>query len=200
MTEVLKTGWYLLKTKKGQELRAERHLQQQGFEIYCPVSSKQVVFFPTYLFIYLREEDKGLFHKIRSTLGVSGIVTFNRVAKGLYQSGQLPAESYHKLLPSPIPNGERIVEQLENYFWEKNKIKPTNIERAKRFEEGDPVVVNIPLYEHFDAVFLKAHGANRGLVLLKMIEQRWTEEGVLEKTLTGEKEITVELQQLQSKP
>lgn len=199
MTEVLKTGWYLLKTKKGQELRAERHLQQQGFKVYCPVSIKQVVFFPTYLFVYLREEDKGLFHKIRSTLGVSGIVTFNKVAKGLYQSGQLPAESYHKLLPSPIPNGERIIEQLENYFWEKNKIKPTNTERAKRFEEGDPVVVNIPLYEHFDAVFLKTHGANRGLVLLKMIEQRWTEEGVLEKTLTGEKEITVELQQLQSK-
>ena len=178
---VLKTGWYLLRTKKGQELRAEQNLEQQGFEVYCPVSVKQVAFFPTYLFVYLKEEDTALFHKIRSTLGVSGIITFNKVAKGLYQSGQLPIENYDKLLPFPIPNGDKIIEQLEYYFWQKERIKPTNAERAKRFEAGEYVIVNIPLYEHFDAIFVKTHSANRGIVLLQMIEQRWTEEGT-EKT------------------
>ena len=81
-------AWYVIHTKPRQEQRALNNLQQQGYQCYLPmiameklsserVNVIEVPLFPRYLFICL---DAGRYGQnwtpIRSTWGVSGLVTF----------------------------------------------------------------------------------------------------------------------------
>lgn len=78
----MKEGWYLAKTKTNEERKACENLENQNFEIFCPVinlKKTEEILFPGYLFIHIDQLARKNYHKIRSTRGVSGIVRFNRV-------------------------------------------------------------------------------------------------------------------------
>ena len=79
--------WLVVRTKARQEGRAMNHLQEQGFEVYCPqipkydvlkkVAGKQVLF-PGYCFVASGERSVS---SIRSTLGVIALVAFGLQGK-----------------------------------------------------------------------------------------------------------------------
>ena len=74
--------WLVVRTKARQEDRAMRHLQEQGFKVYCSqipkydvlkeVAGKQVLF-PGYCFV---ESGERSVSSIRSTPGVIALVSF----------------------------------------------------------------------------------------------------------------------------
>lgn len=74
--------WLLVSTLPSQERRAAEHVQRQGMVAYLPQFTEQVVvrgkvtdrprvLFPSYLFVQATVQ---LYHKLRSTLGVSRVV------------------------------------------------------------------------------------------------------------------------------
>ena len=75
-------GWFVVRTKARQELRAIHHLEEQGFKVYCPQIPKynglkevvgRQVLFPGYCFAQSGELSIA---SIRSTPGVIGLVSF----------------------------------------------------------------------------------------------------------------------------
>ena len=75
-------SWFVLRTKARQELRAIRHMEEQGFKVYCPQVPKynglkevvgRQVLFPGYCFVQSGELSVA---SIRSTPGVIGLVSF----------------------------------------------------------------------------------------------------------------------------
>lgn len=80
-------GWFVVRTKARQEGRAMKHLQEQGFKVYCPqipkhdvlkdVTGKQVLF-PGYCFVECGERSVS---SIRSTPGVIVLVSFGLEGK-----------------------------------------------------------------------------------------------------------------------
>ena len=74
--------WFVVRTKTRQELRAIHHLEEQGFNVYCPQRPKynglkevvgRQVLFPGYCFVQSGELSIA---SIRSTPGVIGLVSF----------------------------------------------------------------------------------------------------------------------------
>ncbi|MDA8627063.1 hypothetical protein N9L77_02760 [Pseudomonadales bacterium] len=74
--------WFVVRTKARQELRAIHHLEEQGFNVYCPQIPKynglkevvgRQVLFPGYCFVQSGELSVA---SIRSTPGVIGLVSF----------------------------------------------------------------------------------------------------------------------------
>ena len=118
MSEVLNQAkpemgkWFLLYTKPRQEQVAKENLERQGYECFLPLINVQKIrsgkcieetesLFPRYMFIHLVE---GLsnFGPIRSTKGVSGLVTFagvpaqvpDQLIEALRQEPQLHEELF----------------------------------------------------------------------------------------------------------
>lgn len=78
--------WYVCQTKPRQEPMAERKLTEQGYEVYLPMLTTwerkkgawhktEVVMFPRYGFVRCARPGQSI-APIRSTPGVSGLVTF----------------------------------------------------------------------------------------------------------------------------
>ena len=74
--------WFVVRTKARQELRAIHHMEEQGFNVYCPQIPKynglkevvgEQVLFPGYCFVQSGELSIA---SIRSTPGVIGLVSF----------------------------------------------------------------------------------------------------------------------------
>jgi transcriptional antiterminator RfaH len=113
--------WYVVHTKPREEFRALDQLERQGFDAYLPtwtreriswgsLSSRVEPLFSRYLFVRLASANQN-FSLIRSTRGVSGLVSFGhhpsrlseeaviglreleqsarQLAKGLFEPGQL---------------------------------------------------------------------------------------------------------------
>ena len=81
--------WHLIYTKPRQEKRAALNLTQQGFEVFLPMMSKEVLrqnsldkveepLFKRYLFVRF-DEKSSPWHKIRNSLGVTDLVRFGNV-------------------------------------------------------------------------------------------------------------------------
>ncbi len=81
--------WHLIYTKPRQEKRAALNLIQQGFEVFFPMMSKEVLrqnsldkveepLFKRYLFVRF-DEKSSPWHVIKNTLGVSDLVRFGNV-------------------------------------------------------------------------------------------------------------------------
>ena len=201
--ETLKQGWYLVKVKCKDEPRAVKHLENQHFEVYCPMYREgkglETVLFPGYIFLRLSSADLNKYHKIRSTRGVSEVVSFNKSRRQLYSQGRIKSstqEELQQLLPQPIPNGEKIIEQIEEIIWNLNGCKPEEKMPGSSFREGDQVCYRNPLFQHLRTTFVKGMGANRGLVLIEFIKSQRTEEGI-EETITGQRELNVPLGDLE---
>ena len=195
----LQLGWYLLKTKNREELRAQENLEALGFEAYCPEifgKSTKAPLFPGYLFIRLGVEGEPPYHQIRSTRGVLHMVRFNRINHRLYESGQLANEKLHTLLPSPIPNGDDIIQQIEAFTWQKNGAKPEDKPDYLKFQPGETVLLDHSLYNSLEKTFIKGINMDRGLVLMQYIESRRNADGTTERIVTREMEVTVPLKDL----
>ena len=79
--------WFVVRTKARQELRAVHHMDEQGFNVYCPQIPKysglkevvgRQVLFPGYCFVQSGELSLA---SIRSTPGVIGLVSFSLEGK-----------------------------------------------------------------------------------------------------------------------
>ena len=194
----MKTGWYLLKAKPREEIRALDNLEYQGFEAYCPqIRSKTdlVPLFPGYLFIRLAQKDIPQLHKIRSTRGVQYIVRFNRTSHKLYAEGRLTRNEMGSLLPNPIPNGDQIIEQIEAFTWHHNGCIPDEKPASVDFCAGEAVSYDNPLFRHLESTFVKGINMDRGIILIHYIESMRTESGI-EKQVVAQKSIEVPLKDL----
>lgn len=197
-----KQGWYLLKTKAREEERAKAHMDNQGFEVYCPMikeKGKSVPLFAGYLFIRLDVKDLPLYHKIRSTRGVSEFVRFNRIAHRLHKQGRLPTDEMGVLLPTPIPNGDQLIEQIELFATTYGVEASANEGKTANFSSGEAVLYDHQLFRHLKTSFVKGINMNRGLILIQFIESQRTEDGIEEQVM-AEKTLEVPLKDLQKVP
>lgn len=148
--------WYLIQTKPRQEARAEEHLLRQHFECYRPVQAQAAAtktrrlvdeaLFPGYLFI--RMDLSHSWYPIRSTRGVSRIVSFGS-------------------LPCPVPDA--LIEQIQQ------RLQAPAPTPAAAFVQGERVLVKTGNSD-LQAIFLSNDGEERAVILLNLMqrEQRIT--------------------------
>jgi transcriptional antiterminator RfaH len=148
--------WYVVHTKPKQESRALLNLERQGFECFLPTIPKKRVkskafeivaepLFSRYLFIELDTTLSGRsWAPIRSTLGVSKLVTFGtepaRVHPGLIE---LLREQESTLAQSPI----------------------------SQYQPGDLVQIKDGPFKGLQAVYQMDDGEMRAMVLIELLQK-----------------------------
>ena len=150
------SNWYLIHTKIRQERVALENLERQGFACFLPtiLAEKlrrgvlQVVqepLFPRYLFIRLGTGvESQSWAPIRSTLGVSRLVTF----------GQTPAKIH-----------DELIAQLQ--------VKTDSAEvQLRHFEPGEKVVVTDGPFVGVEAIYQMADAEGRVMVLLNILSKQ----------------------------
>ncbi|HRK39031.1 MAG TPA: transcription/translation regulatory transformer protein RfaH [Burkholderiaceae bacterium] len=147
--------WYLIHTKIRQERLALDNLERQGYECFLPLArverirkdALQVVeepLFPRYLFIRLGTGSQAQsWSPIRSTLGVSRLVTF----------GQTPAKV-----------GDNLVAHIRNQCADSPLV-------VRAFKEGDALVVTQGPFAGLDALYQTTDGEGRVMVLLNLLSK-----------------------------
>ncbi len=150
------SNWYLIHTKIRQERVALENLERQGFECFLPLIRAeklrrgklqilQEALFPRYLFIRLSTElESQSWAPIRSTLGVSRLVTF----------GQTPA---------------RIDEDLLAAIRFQNEESEVLI---RHFEPGEQVIVTDGPFVGVEAIYQIADGEGRVILLLNILSKQ----------------------------
>lgn len=148
-------SWYLVHTKIRQEQVALENLERQGFECFLPLAlveharkgALQVVsepLFPRYLFIRLGTGMQAQsWAPIRSTLGVSRLVTF----------GQKPAMA-----------DDQLVAQIRTTCARSDGV-------VRAFNPGEAVVVTHGPFAGLEAVYQATSGEGRAMVLLNLLSK-----------------------------
>ena len=148
--------WYLIHTKPRQELRALENLERQGYECYLPLLPTEKIqqklvaivdepLFPRYLFIRLDSSQSGKsWAPIRSTLGVSKLVTF----------GMEPAKVDHALIEFLRESEAKILEQPQRLF-----------------DVGDRVLVTDGPFAGIEAIYQMSNGEGRVMVLIELLSK-----------------------------
>jgi len=145
----MSSRWYVIQSKPRQERRALDNLQRQGFEVCLPlieaerIHAQQVVkqlepLFSRYLFLRASDSIQS-FRTIRSTLGVSRLVSF----------GERPAT---------------VADELVSVF----RAGPRAVERPL-FRTGQRVQLLRGPLSGVEAVFLEPNGEARAMVLIELI-------------------------------
>lgn len=154
MTENPATArWYLVQCKPRQEVRAEQNLRNQHFPCYCPQHTVEKIrygkrsvvqqpLFPGYLFINLCTVTDN-WHSIRSTRGVLRMVTF---------------------ADQPLAVPDSIVNELQARL-----LKTAGV---PLFSEGTPVTITQGPFKDLDAIFCKADGEERAIILLNLLHRQ----------------------------
>jgi transcriptional antiterminator RfaH len=149
------SNWYLIHTKIRQERVAQENLERQGFECFLPLirveklrrSALVVVeepLFPRYLFIRLASgSDAPSWSPIRSTLGVSRLVTF----------GQTPAKIDDGLMAELQAHSANTDVQL------------------RHFSPGEAVTVTDGPFVGLEAIYQMTDGEGRVMVLLNILSK-----------------------------
>jgi transcriptional antiterminator RfaH len=152
-------AWYLVLTKPAAERAAQRNLQRQGYDVYCPRLVRPVLrrsrwvecvvaLFPRYLFVQLDAARQSM-GPVRSTLGVSGIVRFG---------GE----------PACVPR--EIIEDL------RARADPVSglhrMQRRRAFDPGASVRVIAGALEGLQGVFEREIGEDRAVILLNLLGRR----------------------------
>ncbi|CAH7368628.1 Transcription antitermination protein RfaH [Vibrio chagasii] len=150
--------WYLLYCKRGDQKRAQQHLENQGVECFYPqievekvVRGKEKVvkepLFPSYVFVRFDYEQGPSFTTVRSTRGVVDFIKF----------GALPHEV----------QGDLVFElrELEKYCT--NDVE----ECCAEFESGQVVKITSGQFAGIEAIFHQKDGEARSIMLVKMISQ-----------------------------
>ena len=150
------SSWYLIHTKIRQERVALENLERQGFECFLPLIRAeklrrgvlqivQEALFPRYLFIRLNTGLKSQsWAPIRSTLGVSRLVTF----------GQIPAQIKDDLIAALRSQSEDSKAVL------------------RHFEPGEKVVVTDGPFVGVEAIYQMTDGESRVILLLNMLSKQ----------------------------
>ena len=157
--------WYLIQCKPRQEARAVENLRNQHFSCYCPFHSvekvqlgKRVVIkqplFPGYLFINLCKLTDN-WHAIRSTRGVLRLVTFAN---------------------EPLAVADEIINNVQ--------ARLETLGDQPLFQEGGKVTITEGPFKDLDAIFCKADGKERAIILLTVLHR--------------EQQIRIPLQRLKS--
>ena len=144
--------WFLVHTKPRQENRALSNLLEQGFQCYLPtircekqrqgeLKTQPEPLFPRYMFIQPGVDGRGSLGAVRSTKGVSRLVTF----------GAEPAKVDESLVLT--------LQQLEQ-----QQHKPLAL-----FEPGERVLIADGPLAGLDGVFLMKDGERRAMVLVEML-------------------------------
>ena len=148
--------WYVVHTKPRQEHRAQENLTAQGYGCYLPMLSaekllrgklivRQEPLFARYLFIELDASQSGKsWAPIRSTLGVSKLVTF----------GSEPAKVSPELIAI-------LRHHTENAF----------TEPVALYQPGDRVTITEGPFAGIDAVFQLSDGEARAMVLIEILSK-----------------------------
>ena len=148
--------WYLIHTKPRQEKRALENLERQSYECYLPLLPTEKIqqkaltvvqepLFPRYLFIHLDSSQSGKsWSPIRSTLGVSSLVTF----------GSEPAKVDQGLIDLLQANDARIATQPQ-----------------KLFDHGDRVIVTEGPFAGIEAVYQMRSGEGRAMILIELMNK-----------------------------
>ena len=141
-------NWYLIKTKPRQEKIAKQNLENQGYEVFCPISkinNRLVVLFPGYLFVQLNKNTQN-WSPINSTKGVSHFVKF-----GL---------NFAKVPTSVIEfiktNQHITTEKLKNLY---------------QFKSGDKVQISDGVFNNFVAIFKSYKSDERVILLMDLLGQ-----------------------------
>jgi transcriptional antiterminator RfaH len=149
-------NWYVVHTKPRQESRALLNLERQGYECFLPTITKKKVgqsalelitepLFSRYLFISLDTDlNSKSWSPIRSTLGVSKLVTF----------GSEPAK-VHTHLIAQLRDHEA---DLSN-----NPQSP--------FQAGDIVTIRDGAFAGIEAVYQMDDGEARAMVLIELLHR-----------------------------
>jgi transcriptional antiterminator RfaH len=152
-------SWYLVHTKPLSELIAQANLQRQGYEVYLPRAiqtirhcgrwrDRIVALFPQYLFLGLNEGVQAL-NPVRSTIGVAGIVRFGM----RYTLVPDHVISDLRTLADPVSGLHRLT-------------------CHSKLTRGTPVQLTSGPFEGLEAIFERAAGVDRVVVLLKLLGQR----------------------------
>ena len=148
--------WYVVHTKPKQESRALLNLERQGFQCFLPTIPKKRVkskafeiiqepLFSRYLFIELDTNLSGKsWSPIRSTLGVSKLVTFGnepaRVSPGLIE---LLRDQESALAQAPIA----------------------------QYQPGDVVRIKEGPFKGIEAIYQMDDGEMRAMVLIELLQK-----------------------------
>lgn len=147
-------AWYVIHTKPRQEQRALANLMQQGYQCFLPmvtleklsrgrVSLVEEPLFPRYLFICLDHGRHGQnWAPIRSTMGVSGLVTF--------------ASTPAKMDPDLI---DALRQQEQGLSQDPQRL----------FAEGETLLVADGPFAGLEAIYQMASGENRAMVLIELM-------------------------------
>ena len=149
-------NWYLVYSKPRQELCSLENLERQGFECFLPLIAveklrrKVIVvvqepLFPRYLFIRLDASQEGRsWTPIRSTTGVSRLVTF----------GQVPAKV-----------DDQLVEIIRSTVSDASVMQ-------RHFEPGELVRINDGPFAGLEAVYQMPDGEARVMVLIDILNKK----------------------------
>ncbi|EOW6612600.1 transcription/translation regulatory transformer protein RfaH [Vibrio fluvialis] len=149
--------WYLLYCKRGEQLRAKMHLENQGVECFYPEievekirrGKRQTVkepLFPSYMFVRFDFNVGPSFTTVRSTRGVSDFIRF----------GSEPKELQGDLIYD--------LKQLESSA----KSETPSVELPK---PGQEIEVKGGQFCGLKAIYQEPDGETRSVMLVKMISQ-----------------------------
>ncbi|MDX1706513.1 transcription/translation regulatory transformer protein RfaH [Pseudidiomarina sp.] len=150
--------WYVIRSKPRQERRALANLENQEITTFLPEITITKLrrgkrtpiteaLFPGYLFVQL-DDYEGKFYKIRSTYGVTKMITF----------GDQPAT---------IPDA--LIEELKQINETSDSIKKTMSEAI--LQPGDQVQINDGPFAGFIAKIIELDGDSRCIVLLDWLQK-----------------------------
>lgn len=149
--------WYLIYCKRGEQVRAKQHLENQGVECFYPTVEVEKILrgkrqkveeplFPCYVFARFDYEQGPNFTSVRSTRGVVDFVRFG--AKPKEVQGDLIFE----------------LKQLDKYCSD-------NAMLSSQPKRGDHIRVKSGQFAGIDAIFQEQDGEKRSIMLVKMITQ-----------------------------
>lgn len=148
--------WHVIHTKPRQEQRALTNLQQQGYDCYLPLLATEKLqrgtptvvhepLFARYLFIQLESNQTGKsWAPIRSTLGVSRLVTF----------GVEPAKASLELIDTL-----------------RAEISETHSKTVKLFNPGERVQVKHGPFMGLEGIYQMTDGEQRAMVLMVLLSK-----------------------------
>ena len=149
--------WFLVYTKAREEERAQKNLENQGFETFLPMIAYEKIsqtksfslkpMFPRYLFITINAE-RDNWHLIKSTRGVSHLVLFD-----------------NKFAVVPNAVIEFIKTRVNNHSIVKQKVT------RQLFQKGDELVVKKGVMKGKKATFFSKTGKERVKILLKVMNE-----------------------------
>lgn len=155
-SEAANSHWYAVHSKPRQEQRALANLAQQGYDCYLPLRRTEKIdkrglaivqapLFPRYLFIFLDSGPAGLgWGPIRSTLGVSRIVSF----------GNIPAKLPTTLVEALREQSAYTVQQVERLF-----------------AAGETVKIADGAFAGLTGVYQMPSGEQRAMVLIDILSK-----------------------------